>query len=279
MLTSKKRHAGDLPKPHASPSKRSQKRRKTNVIQVADETRRLTPDPLEPSLPASERVAETANNVASETLVDPGNTTDILPSSLRHLHSHYAFATMSISSSSKITQKVRSLRTHLEKFSFADVKAKPGVVALYTRANMASKMISVVEIVKREVEREGGRLYQYSRLESLLGELKKKKPKEEKEGENAPAKGKTLQEWQAAQDSSLAVSLQPAMSDVEMEEQDKVEEEEAFETMTEKGPKDHVIVPNSEERKKVRAIPMMTIYLSRVPVPDFKQLYGEQAVA
>ena len=274
MLTLKKRHAEDLPKLNVSPSKRSQKRRKTNVVPVTDETPRFTPRPYEPSLPASEPVAETGNTATSETPADADITSDILPSSLRHLRSHYAFATMSISSSSKITQKVRSLRTHLEKFSFADVKARPGVVALYARAIMVSKMISIVEIVKREVEREGGRLYQYSRLESLLGELKRKHPKVEREGENAPSDGKTLRVWQAAQGDSIAVSLQPAIGDGEMEEQDKVEEEEAFETMTEKGPRDPVYVPNSEERKKVRAIPMMTIYLSRVSVPDLKQLYG-----
>ncbi|MCJ1389195.1 hypothetical protein MMC18_002050 [Xylographa bjoerkii] len=181
---------------------------------------------------------------------------------------------MSIISSSKITQKVRSLRTHLEKFSFADLNAKPGVVALHAKANMASKMISVVEIVKREVEKEGGRLYQYSRLASLLEEVKQKKPKIEKEGENAVANGKTLEEWQAAQNANAEVPSQPAVNDVEMQEQDRVEEEEAFETMLEKGPEDQVNVPNPGERKKVRAIPLMTIYLSRVPIPDFKQLYG-----
>ncbi|MCJ1384726.1 hypothetical protein MMC17_007844 [Xylographa soralifera] len=274
-LTTKKRPAQDLPQTHDSSPKLAQKRRKTKVLLVPDEVPRFTPGPQEPRLSASEPVAETANITTSEYAVGP----DILSPSLRHLQSHYAFATMSISSSSKITQKVRSLRSHLEKFSFADLKAKPGVVALYAKANMASKMISVVEIVKREVEREGGRLYQYSRLESLLEQLKEKKPKTEKGGKNPAVNGKTLQEWQAAQDGSVEVPLQSATNDVEMEEQDKAEEEEAFETMTEKGPIDQAQMPNSEERKKVRAIPTMTIYLSGVPVPDFKQLYGEQAVA
>ena len=273
MPTSKKRPAEDLQMPHVSASKPLQKRSKTKLAPVADQTPRLASDPQEP-LPASEPVADTANTTTSETSLGPGDKSDILLPSLRHLQSYYAFATMSISSSSKIAQKVRALRTHLEKFSFADLKAKPGVVALYAKANMASKMISVVEIVKREVEKEGGRLYQYSLLDGLLQELKEKKPSVEKPEATPATDGKTLREWQVAQDNSVEVPLQSATTDVEMGEQDRAEEDEAFEAMTEKGPKDLGKAPNSEERKKVRATPMMTIYLSRVPVPDFKQLYG-----
>ena len=273
MTTSKKRPAEDLLKSYASPSKSLQKRQKKNVLPVTGEAPQPTSDPQKPS-PTTEPVAETANIVTSEPAAGPEVISDILPPSLRHLYIRYAFATMSISSSSKIIQKVRSLRKHLDKFSFVDLKAKPGVVALSAKANMASKMISVVEIVKRESEKEGGRLYQYSRLESLLAELKEKMPKVEKEAEKSGSKGKTLREWQAAQDKSVEVSLQSAKIAVEMEEQDKVDEEEAFETAAEKGSRDQAKGSNVEERKKVRAVPTMTIYLSRVPVPELKQLYG-----
>ncbi|OCL01325.1 hypothetical protein AOQ84DRAFT_393738 [Glonium stellatum] len=45
------------------------------------------------------------------------------------------------------------------------------------------------------------------------------------------------------------------------------EEEEAFETMR---------FESGEPRTKVRAVPVMTIYLSRVPIPELKAEFGEQ---
>ncbi|MCJ1287037.1 hypothetical protein MMC26_006384 [Xylographa opegraphella] len=272
--TRKKRPADDLPKSRASPSKLLQKRRKIKAIPVADDTSRVSTDPQKPHLPASERVAETANTTTPEASVGSDVSSDILPPSLRYLQSQYAFATMAIRAGSKITQKVRALQTHLEKFSFVDLKAKPGVVALHAKADMVSKMISVVEIVKREAEKEGGHLYQYSRLDSLLGELKARTLKGEKGKDVPTANGKTIREWQAAQEVGVEAPLQPATNDVAMQEPGDAEEEEAFEPMTKKESVHRAKVPNSEERKKVRAIPTMTIYLSRVPVPEFKQFYG-----
>ncbi|MCJ1404311.1 hypothetical protein MMC11_007536 [Xylographa trunciseda] len=278
MPATKKRPVKDLTQSNDSSSKRSQKHRKTKLLSVTDDVPQFSHDPQESPVAAREPVAETANTTTSNSPAGLGNQSDVLPPSLRHLQSRYAFATMSINSSSKITQKVRSLRAHLEKFSFADLKAKPGVVALHAKANTASKMISIVEIVKREVEKEGGRLYQYSALASSLEALKEKKPRTENDGKSSAANGKTLAEWQAAQDARVEVSSQPAANDVEMDD-DKVEEEESFETMTEKKANGQLKLQTSGERKIVRAIPMMTIYLSRVPISEFKQLYGEQAVA
>ena len=278
MATTKKRPSKDLASSHDSSAERSRKRRKTKAaLPVADDKPSFSHSPQKPRLPASSPSAETANptmTTSSEPPAEQDNLSDVLPSSLRHLQSRYIFATMSIISSAKITQKVRSLRAHLEKFSFADLKAKPGVVALHAKANVASKMISVVEIFKREVEKEGGHVYQYSQLESLLQEMKEKKPKTEKKAELPVGEVRTLGEWQTAQEDGAEVSLQLVANDVEMEDQDKMEDEEAFESMTGKGLKDQLKVSTSEARKKIRATPVLTIYLSRVPVPELKELYG-----
>lgn len=277
-------HVSD-PKSSQGPSTKSRhKRRKVKEsTEATNEIPRFANIPTNPR-PLPERSQSTNQVKATNTAVNASSTTndlvpDILPPSLSHLQTRYAFATMSIVSGSKITQKVRSLLVHLEKFSFADVKAKPGVVVLHSKASVASKMVSVVEIVKREVEKQGGRLYQYSRVDGRLEELKEKKKKEQPQGLSS-GEGRTLAEGKAGQVTEAEEEPKSAENDgivakdTQEEGEGEEEEEEAFETMIEKGGKEKAGVQDGKPRKRVRAIPVMTIYLSRVTVSELKQLYG-----
>lgn len=202
---------------------------------------------------------------------------EILPPALALLQHKYALATMAVNSSSKINQKVRILISHMERFSFADLKAKPGLVILHAKADVASKMVSIVEIAKREVEKEKGRWWQYSGVTARLEELK---AREKKKNDPGKVEGRTIKQWQedpksggrkgkaVAEEVMNEAEAGPkarseAQSTASAEEE---EDDEAFQTMTKLG--------NVGNESKVRAVPIMSIYMARVPVPELKELYG-----
>ena len=198
----------------------------------------------------------------------------ILPPELYHIQTKYDFTTMSIISSSKIEQKVRNLLLRLEKFSFADINAKPGVVALHAKASVATKLISIVEIAKKRIMKGGGKWWQYSRLHGEITELKEKR-------EKVKSEGSTLLEWEKKQATEMGAKSSKSDGenvDLTMDVDDALkedEEEAAFETMNEKKQTTEVAFSSDKEpRRKIRAVPIMTIYMSRVPIVEFKGLYG-----
>ena len=206
----------------------------------------------EPQSTSAEMVQE-SSPTANVDLVQ----SSILPPELAQLESKYEFATMSIISSVKIEQKVRSLLAHMDRFNHVDVHCKSGVVALHAKANVAQKMISIVEIAKRGIENTGGHWWQYSRCHSDLRELVEK--------EVVARKRDAL----AAKDTAGAPRPKgPLPVGKDGMDLDEADEEEAFEAMSPKQVATHV-----EARKKVRAVAVMTIYMSRVPIPEFTAIY------
>lgn len=191
--------------------------------------------------------------------------TEQLPSELRHLQDSFNFTTMSIISSSKMEQKVRNLLMRTKR---QPKETKPGVVILAAKADVASKMVGIVEIAKRTIQQEGGKWWQYSKLYPQMVELKKK-TKKPKRAEG----GKSLREWDDEQkqkgetvseegkenqdDGTIPQEANP--------EEDEDEDEGAFQTMGRRQ-----VMAYDENRSKMRAIPIMTIYLSQAPVPALK---------
>ncbi|KAL2041072.1 hypothetical protein N7G274_006016 [Stereocaulon virgatum] len=200
-----------------------------------------------------------------------------IPAEVQHLRNKYDLTTMSILSSAKIEQKVRNLLDRVSKLNFADIKAKPGIVVLHAKAKTACKMVSIVQIAKQEIEKGKGRWYQYSKLHGEITELKARETKPK-------GGGKALAEWSKQKSGTGAVtkaSEETCVGVVEGQKDNVIvgdedeEMEDAFETMA---------LPNSglnstEERRKIRSVPVMTIYFARVPVPGLKELYGEQTNA
>ncbi|KAI4208565.1 MAG: hypothetical protein LQ346_000075 [Caloplaca aetnensis] len=223
-----------------------------------------------PSLPTTE--ASTTEDpelgIASNVHAPPTTATS-LPDEVHHLQGQYEFSTMSIISSSKISTKAKTLIERVEKFTFANVNAKPGVVVVTAKAPVASKMISVVEIGKGDITRRGGKWYEYSKLQSELLEVKSKQ-------KQRPMGGRTSADMGNAQAAShpanaeLDHPLKDATSDrMEMDEDDPEDGGVAFEIL--EPPAKDILV---SERPKVRSTPVMTIYFSCVPVPGLKALYG-----
>ncbi|KAL8738999.1 MAG: hypothetical protein Q9181_000281 [Wetmoreana brouardii] len=191
-----------------------------------------------------------------------------LPHEIQHLQDQYHFSTMSIISSSKIHQKVTNLLARVEKSVTASASAKPGVVVVEAKAAAASKMISVVEIAKADIAKHGGTWYQYSRLRSelLLKEKQKKRPQDSR----APANLR----GERAMNRDLSIKPQhPQIGDADDQKNGEGEDSEdgaaAFETLQPRPARKTVM-----EKLKVRATPIMTIYLSCISILGLKDLCG-----
>ena len=206
----------------------------------------------------------------SDGMGTPVLSTDQLPIELHHLQKTYDFATMSIVSSSKMEQKVRNLLLRIK----APVEStKPGIVILTAKADVASKLVGIVEIAKRTIQQEGGQWWQYSKLHPQMVELKKKKKNSKR-----PEGGMTLREWadgqleqkekgsqklDGKQDTAAYAPAEEPSGDRPVEDED--EDEEAFQTMGR-----HQVMAYDENKSKIRAVAIMTVYLSQVPVPALK---------
>jgi hypothetical protein len=151
---------------------------------------------------------------------------------------------MPIISSSSIQKKVLRVLEILSVYP-TPPNEKPRVVVLKAKAGVAAKMISVAEIAKREIGKEGGRWWQYCCVEGVIQEVKEKAGEGEK-GDGGKRKG---------------------MDDGEGKE-DSEEESTAFETM--KTPFERA----NEGETKVRAVPVMSLYLSRVRIEGLRKAYG-----
>lgn len=106
------------------------------------------------------------------------------------------------------------------------------IVALRAKSSVASKAITIAEITRRELQKNGNDWYQYIQLESIVEERREKPGKQRKAEGDAEEK----------------------VEDVEDEE-----EEDPFQPV---------------EDKKVRATPVMTIYISREALPTYAKKFG-----
>ncbi len=218
----------------------------------------------------------------------------VLLPELQHLASQYDFSTMSILSSAKIESRVRNLLERIQSFSFANTKAKPGIVALRAKADVASKLCSVIELAKQQIEKEKGKWWQYNKLHGELLELKPKRIEPSKGGKTLPgwAKVQAPEEItcpKAANETekdSITGEIREAMDEEAKEgstmgqkggsaDEEEHEKEESFEVMTDPKLRDREwMQPQSGNGKKVMNTPIMTIIFAMVPVPGLKELYG-----
>jgi hypothetical protein len=147
-----------------------------------------------------------------------------------------AKATNVISKLSPTTQEKDSSKTD------TDTNAKPPLIILRAQSRWASKLISIVEIAKRNLESpdSGIKIFQYSSLSSEMVEIERKpKPK----GLGAP-----LPEGEGSDD------------------------EDAFQTMGASAPT--ASSGQDEGGMKKRAVPVLTVYLATRPVKALRSEFG-----
>ncbi|RDW61049.1 hypothetical protein BP6252_12432 [Coleophoma cylindrospora] len=163
-----------------------------------------------------------------------------IPSAVSSTHE---VTTMSIGSNSHIQQKVTRILDFLCKE--IEPSAQQKAVMLYAKGPTVSKMISIVEIAKREIG-QVGQWYQYNLVESKLSDQPKTQGN---------------QDGQSAEDQHMD----------EGASEDEEEGSAAFEKM--KTPFERAI----EGRDKVRAVPTMRIFVSRTRIESLKKSSGEQS--
>lgn len=126
-------------------------------------------------------------------------------------------------------------------------------VALVAKSIVASKAITIAEIVKRRINTQGEAWFQYTKLEGIMVELKApKKSKKEGKGKNKDQKGSQVEK------------TGEKGTRTKQEEED-IDEEDPFEVLKEKTP------------QKKRKMPLLTIYISRSPIPELAKLYGSDS--
>jgi hypothetical protein len=223
----------EAPRPLSKKEKKALKRRQ----QTADLT-----DVAVPEDPSTRQF--TADALPTTTATD---SSDARPA-LNELESEYEFTSINIISSSHVQQKVNQALGILSVYP-AISPANPAVVMLQSKGPVAAKLITIAEITKREIGQNGGKWFQYNKVDSVMEEKKVNSKREKGEKVNA----------ESPKDS--------AAMEVDGEE-DPESEDEAFETM--KTPFERAI----EGRPKIRSVPVMTLYLSRVRVDNLRNLYG-----
>lgn len=154
---------------------------------------------------------------------------------------------ISIVSASSIQKKV----TRAVDAVVGRTEPKQVVVQLRAKGPATSKMISVVEIAKRQIGLKGEKWYQYNKVEQVLVERKE-------EGKDSRDDNKKMKE-EGNGDGTV---------ELDNKEVEDEEEEEAFETM--KTPFERA----NEGTAKVRAVPVMTIYLTHARIDELKKAYG-----
>lgn len=167
----------------------------------------------------------------------------------------YTITDMNIISSSQIQAKVSRIIEILSRFSFV-VLTKPNIVSVHAKGSVSSKLITIVEIVKREIAKAGGKWYQYSSLGQAT-------VNQERKPTATVGTGRTIR-----QSAALHADAMDVDDSHRKDEQESDDEEEAFEVM--KTPLERAL----EGRPKIRAVPILTIYLSRVRVEALKAVYG-----
>jgi len=122
-------------------------------------------------------------------------------------------------------------------------------VALVAKSTVASKAITIAEIVKRRINTQGEAWFQYTKLEGIMVELKAPgKSKKEGKGKNKDQKGSQVEKTEE--------------NGTRTGQGEDIDEEDPFEVLKEKAP------------QKKRKMPLLTIYISRSPIPELAKLYG-----
>ncbi|GAB7348290.1 hypothetical protein MBLNU459_g6270t1 [Dothideomycetes sp. NU459] len=166
-----------------------------------------------------------------------------------HLDAKYNVLSINIISSNAIASRTLQVRKHL---LTRDNASKAHVVCLRAKASVANKLISIIEIAKRDLTQGGNKIYQYSSLGSEIVKLKPSKK---------PASKINSTDDKHTKKDGLAEEGKEEDEGEEEEEED--DEEEAFQTM--------------DEKAKIRNVPVLTVHLSTVPIKELREAHGEQA--
>ncbi|KAG8168809.1 hypothetical protein KVR01_001558 [Diaporthe batatas] len=162
---------------------------------------------------------------------------------LQELQGKYSIATATVISSSKINKKVTQVLSHLGHVDLFSQTSTPGVMMVHARANDANKMVTVMEIAKRQMNHAGHPWFQYNRVYEVA----------DGRGSRGKSNGRGADQT-IIEDTVLGV-----------EDADEDDEEDAFEPFKTTFERAIQEKPSEEPRTTY-----MSIFLSRVPMPELQ---------
>lgn len=190
-----------------------------------------------------------------------------IPSNLEHLQEKYSFGLIEISTNSKYDALVKSVIKLLSPSEpNPNVLAKPPIVLLESKAECAPRLIAIVEAVKVHIAAAGEKWFQYN---GLRGEILPFGPKSKRRRgvENTIDIAGKERNATAAAKVAEGVQNQAAGDDMDLDE------EEAFQTMMRGGADDLSERPSLHGKDKVRSVPIITILIARLLVPELAGSY------
>lgn len=194
-----------------------------------------------------------------------------LPLNLEYLHKKYSFGLIEISTKSRYNTLVKSVIKLLSPPSepnHPDAPAtKPRIVLLESKAECAPRLIAIVEAVKVHIAAAGENWFQYN---GLRGEILPFKPRSKTRRKGAEI---TIDIEGKDRNATAAAKVTGPVKNEAAEDDMDLDEEDAFQTMV-RGGEDDLSATNSLHGKdKVRSVPIMTILIARVLVPELAGFY------
>lgn len=197
-----------------------------------------------------------------------------LPETIEGLHQKYLFSALIFSAKSKFNQNVEAVALLLAKTSHSNDGMKPTVIVLTAHSEQAKRMLAVGEKVKARIADNGGHWFQYTEMHNKLVTLE---PKIEKH----LVTGKPLRKRDEVKKSKAGVTTAEAVVGAAAEtgavrnggETVMDEGEDAFQTM-ERGRSAELPARLDSGKDKIRATPILTVYLARIHIPELSSLYG-----
>ncbi|KAI3394674.1 hypothetical protein diail_2421 [Diaporthe ilicicola] len=162
---------------------------------------------------------------------------------LQELRGKYSIATTTVISSSKINKKVTQVLSHLGHVDLFSPSSIPGVMMVHARAHDANKMVTVMEIAKRQMNKAGQPWYQYNRVYEVA------------DGRGPGANGTGRKEDQTVIENTV----------LEGQGADGGDDDDAFEPV--ETAFERAIRERPAEESKAT---YMSIFLSRVPMPELQ---------
>lgn len=98
---------------------------------------------------------------------------------------HHSITRLSVQSNTQISSRATAVISKLSNQQESETTTKPALVVLSAQSRWASKLISIVEIAKRDLESKGVKVFQYNALSSELIEFDRKPKTKTSEPERA----------------------------------------------------------------------------------------------
>lgn len=190
-----------------------------------------------------------------------------LPTHLEYLHEKYTFSLIEIGSNSRYDKLVKSVIKLLSPSERnPNVPTKPSIVLLESKAECAPRLIAIVEAIKVHIAAAGEKWFQYN---GLRGEILPFKPKSKRRKGGEKTRGVEDEERRATAAAKVVEAVQNEAAEDDLD----LDEEEAFQPMVREPAEDLSLTPTRIEKDKVRSVPIITILIARLLVPELAGSY------